>query len=144
MIGRFRNAIYNAIGGLEEGSGANGTASSSSPNGAYDGHQPYKGPSSSSSSAGGGGHQQHGGGGLRVKYPYQRPLFLQLFSDDEIQATADHLVRPIIVPRDVTVLPWCAGYAEAINAGKSLRNEDQVGRRERIHSTVLVLHIVLY
>ncbi len=50
---------------------------------------------------------------------------MQLFSDDEIQATADHLVRPIIVPRDVGVLPWGAGYAEAINAGKSLRNEDQ-------------------
>ena len=30
-----------------------------------------------------------------------------------------------MVPRDVNVLPWFAGYAEAINAGKSLRNEDQ-------------------
>ena len=39
--------------------------------------------------------------------------------------TADHLVRPIMVPRDVQILPWFAGYAEAINAGKSLRNEDQ-------------------
>ena len=39
--------------------------------------------------------------------------------------TADHLVRPIMVPRDVNVLPWHSGYAEAINAGKSLRNEDQ-------------------
>ena len=52
--------------------------------------------------------------------------FLQLFTDDEIQATADHLVRPIIVPRDMNVLPWNTGYAEAINAGKSVRNEDQV------------------
>ena len=50
----------------------------------------------------------------------------QLFTDDEIQVTADHLVRPILVPRDVHILPWFAGYAEAINAGKSLRNEDQV------------------
>ena len=50
----------------------------------------------------------------------------QLFTDDEIQVTADHLVRPIMVPRDVHILPWFAGYAEAINAGKSLRNEDQV------------------
>ena len=41
------------------------------------------------------------------------------------QVTADHLVRPIMVPRDVNILPWYAGYAEAINAGKSLRNEDQ-------------------
>ena len=30
-----------------------------------------------------------------------------------------------MVPRDVSILPWYAGYAEAINAGKSLRNEDQ-------------------
>ena len=30
-----------------------------------------------------------------------------------------------MVPRDVNILPWYAGYAEAINAGKSLRNEDQ-------------------
>ena len=50
----------------------------------------------------------------------------KLFTDDEIQVTADHLVRPIMVPRDVHILPWFAGYAEAINAGKSLRNEDQV------------------
>ena len=42
-----------------------------------------------------------------------------------LQVTADHLVRPIMVPRDVNVLPWNSGYAEAINAGKSLRNEDQ-------------------
>ena len=34
-------------------------------------------------------------------------------------------MRPIMVPRDVHILPWFAGYAEAINAGKSLRNEDQ-------------------
>ena len=42
-----------------------------------------------------------------------------------LKVTADHLVRPIMVPRDVNILPWFAGYAEAINAGKSLRNEDQ-------------------
>ena len=34
-------------------------------------------------------------------------------------------VRPIMVPRDVQILPWFTGYAEAINAGKSVRNEDQ-------------------
>ena len=62
----------------------------------------------------------------RVKYAYQRPIFLQLFSEDEIQVTADHSVRPIIVPRDIGILPWFSGYAEAINAGKSARNEDQV------------------
>ena len=30
-----------------------------------------------------------------------------------------------MVPRDIQILPWYAGYAEAINAGKSVRNEDQ-------------------
>lgn len=39
--------------------------------------------------------------------------------------SADHKVRPIIVPRDLSRLPWCAGYAECINAGKSTWNEDQ-------------------
>ena len=28
----------------------------------------------------------------KVKYGYQRPIFLQLFSDDEIRVTADHMV----------------------------------------------------
>lgn len=42
-----------------------------------------------------------------------------------IQVSADHRVRPIIVPRDLSRLPWCAGYAECINAGKSTWNEDQ-------------------
>ncbi len=130
MIGRFRNALYNAIGGLDEsvsssgfGGGGGGGGGGTAANGAHDGHQPYKGPSAAAAAAA--GAPGSAGHGQRVKYPYQRPLFLQLFSDDEIQATADHLVRPIIVPRDVGVLPWCAGYAEAINAGKSLRNEDQ-------------------
>ena len=30
-----------------------------------------------------------------------------------------------MVPRDVQILPWFTGYAEAISAGKSVRNEDQ-------------------
>lgn len=42
-----------------------------------------------------------------------------------VQVSADHRVRPIIVPRDLSRLPWCAGYAECINAGKSTWNEDQ-------------------
>lgn len=117
MIGRFRNALYNAIGNLDAESPQNvpGTAGSGS-----------------GSVVPTNGHIGDGGGsrgvkeGLKVKYAYQRPIFLQLFSDDEIQATSDHLVRPIIVPRDINILPWFAGYAEAINAGKSLRNEDQV------------------
>ncbi|KAF8768091.1 Protein phosphatase 1H like protein [Argiope bruennichi] len=60
-----------------------------------------------------------------LKFRYARPTFLQLTSDDEVQVSADHIIRPIIVPRDITKLPWNSGYAEAINAGKSVRNEDQ-------------------
>ncbi|KAF7993441.1 hypothetical protein HCN44_010036 [Aphidius gifuensis] len=56
--------------------------------------------------------------------PYSRPSFLGL-TQEETQVSADHKVRPIIVPRDLSRLPWCAGYAECINAGKSTWNEDQ-------------------
>ncbi|XP_076760621.1 protein phosphatase 1H [Xylocopa sonorina] len=56
--------------------------------------------------------------------PYSRPSFLGL-TTEETQVSADHRVRPIIVPRDLSRLPWCAGYAECINAGKSIWNEDQ-------------------
>ncbi|XP_012280288.1 protein phosphatase 1H [Orussus abietinus] len=56
--------------------------------------------------------------------PYSRPSFLGL-TNEETQVSADHKVRPIIVPRDLSRLPWCAGYAECINAGKSTWNEDQ-------------------
>lgn len=59
------------------------------------------------------------------KFRYSRPEFLQLRTDDEISVSADHQIRPIILPRDVSKLPWKSGYAECINAGKSLRNEDQ-------------------
>lgn len=47
-----------------------------------------------------------------LKYAYTRPHFLQLNGEDEIQVAGDHLIRPIIVPRDITRLPWNAGYAE--------------------------------
>lgn len=59
------------------------------------------------------------------KYQYTRPEFLQLKTEDEILVSADHQIRPIILPRDVSRLPWKSGYAECINAGKSARNEDQ-------------------
>ena len=58
--------------------------------------------------------------------------------------TADHAVRPIIVPRDVNALPWNAGYAETINAGKSRQNEDQACVREgRVNVMQVSLNLVL-
>lgn len=62
---------------------------------------------------------------LPDKFVYARPPFLQLITYDELKASADHNVRPIIVPRDITVMPWFTGYAECVNSGKSGWNEDQ-------------------
>lgn len=62
---------------------------------------------------------------LPDKFQYSRPSFLQLLTIDELKASADHNVRPIIVPRDVTRLPFNTGYAECVNSGKSEWNEDQ-------------------
>lgn len=46
-------------------------------------------------------------------------------TQDELRASADHNVRPIIVPRDISIMPWNTGYAECVNSGKSEWNEDQ-------------------
>ena len=46
-----------------------------------------------------------------IKFPYSRPDFLHL-SSDEVQVSADHTIRPILVPRDISKIPWKAGYAE--------------------------------
>ncbi|KAF5289283.1 hypothetical protein FQR65_LT11904 [Abscondita terminalis] len=59
---------------------------------------------------------------LAPKFPYGRPHFLNL-EDDEVQMSADHRLRPIIHPN--RPLPYYAGYAECVNAGKSEWNEDQ-------------------
>lgn len=60
---------------------------------------------------------------LEQKYEYRRPEFLQLDEESE-QAASDHDSRPIIIPH--RELPFNAGYAEAINAGKTpKKNEDQ-------------------
>ncbi|XP_058063530.1 protein phosphatase 1H [Anopheles bellator] len=76
-------------------------------------------------------HQMHGRDQgsreqiLPEKFEYSRPSFLQLLTNDELKASADHNVRPIIVPRDPRRLPYNTGYAECVNAGKSVWNEDQ-------------------
>ncbi|XP_065845440.1 protein phosphatase 1H-like [Oscarella lobularis] len=55
----------------------------------------------------------------------KRPPFLEL-SDDQLQDSKSHEKRVIVQPNSSSRLPWNAGYAETINAGKSyLRNEDQ-------------------
>ncbi|XP_026105412.1 protein phosphatase 1H-like [Carassius auratus] len=58
-----------------------------------------------------------------LRFPYSRPDFLAL-SPDEVECSADHVSRPILILKEMK-LPWAAGYAEVINAGKSPLNEDQ-------------------
>uniref|UniRef100_A0A672LEF9 Protein phosphatase 1H-like n=1 Tax=Sinocyclocheilus grahami TaxID=75366 RepID=A0A672LEF9_SINGR len=60
---------------------------------------------------------------LPLRFPYSRPDFLAL-SPDEVECSADHISRPILILKEMK-LPWAAGYAEVINAGKSALNEDQ-------------------
>ncbi|XP_015784555.1 protein phosphatase 1H [Tetranychus urticae] len=77
-----------------------------------------------------------------LKYRYTRPHFLQLNSDDEIQVSADQIIRPIIVPRDIAKLSWNSGYAEAVNAGKSQRNEDQAAIHKGLLRAVISKEVI--
>ncbi|KAK6055331.1 hypothetical protein COOONC_07165 [Cooperia oncophora] len=61
-------------------------------------------------------------------YPYSRPEFLY-FSEDEIMLSADQCVRPVLCPKYPSKMPLYAGYAEVINAGKTVQNEDQASAR---------------
>ncbi|XP_015249411.1 PREDICTED: protein phosphatase 1H-like [Cyprinodon variegatus] len=61
---------------------------------------------------------------LPLRFPYSRPEFLGL-SADEVECSADHVARPILILKESKRLPWSTGYAEVINAGKSTLNEDQ-------------------
>ncbi|XP_066580356.1 protein phosphatase 1H [Amia ocellicauda] len=64
------------------------------------------------------------GSELPLRFPYMRPEFLGL-SPDEVECSADHIARPILILKETRRLPWSTGYAEVINAGKSTLNEDQ-------------------
>ncbi|XP_034489470.1 protein phosphatase 1H isoform X2 [Drosophila innubila] len=71
---------------------------------------------------------------LQDKFRYSRPLFLELLTRDELRASSDHSIRPIIVPRNISILPWDTGYAECINSGKSKWNEDQAAFSRQVLS----------
>ncbi|RCN31599.1 hypothetical protein ANCCAN_22614 [Ancylostoma caninum] len=64
----------------------------------------------------------------KLPYPYSRPEFLY-FSEDEISLSADQCVRPVLCPKNPSRMPLYAGYAEVVNAGKTLQNEDQASAR---------------
>uniref|UniRef100_A0AAY5KD31 PPM-type phosphatase domain-containing protein n=1 Tax=Esox lucius TaxID=8010 RepID=A0AAY5KD31_ESOLU len=81
-----------------------------------------------------GHHQHHGSGnvhhqnchqdGLPPRFPYGRPEFLDL-TPELLQYSTEHASRPVLTLRRDSRLPWRTGYAETINAGKSMLNEDQ-------------------
>ncbi|XP_057692333.1 protein phosphatase 1H [Corythoichthys intestinalis] len=73
---------------------------------------------------GGAGGDHSTGSEVAPKFPYGRPEFLGL-SPDEVECSADHSARPIVILKESKRLPWSTGYAEVINAGKSTLNEDQ-------------------
>ncbi|XP_078066003.1 protein phosphatase 1M-like [Mustelus asterias] len=55
---------------------------------------------------------------------YCRPHFLHQ-NPAEMSQNGDQRDRPILLPPRNKKLPWNTGYAEVINAGKSILNEDQ-------------------
>ncbi|XP_077566087.1 protein phosphatase 1H-like [Stigmatopora nigra] len=101
MLTRVKSAVAGLMGGIIAGGGAGGGGGS-----------------------GGSGPGGSPGSDLPLKFPYMRPEFLGL-SADEIECSADHIARPILILRESRRLPWATGYAEVINAGKSALNEDQ-------------------
>ncbi|XP_021464941.1 protein phosphatase 1H [Oncorhynchus mykiss] len=81
------------------------------------------------------GHNQHHGSGnvhhqnchqdgLPPRFPYGRPEFLDL-TPELLQYSTEHASRPVLTLKRDSRLPWRTGYAETINAGKSMLNEDQ-------------------
>ena len=94
MLNRFKNAVNTVVGGIS-------TLERDDREGVWDEGDPF--PGDREGKVGGRGHA--------VKFPYSRPDFLQL-NTDEVQVSADHVSRPILVPRDISRIPWCAGYAE--------------------------------
>ncbi|CAJ0565242.1 unnamed protein product, partial [Mesorhabditis spiculigera] len=60
----------------------------------------------------------------KQKHPYSRPEFLY-FTEEETALSADQSVRPVICPKQPDKMPLYAGYAEVVNAGKTVENEDQ-------------------
>ena len=90
MFNRFKSALLSSVGAAESAASAAAAA-------VADGVE----------AAGGGG-----GTPRPAKFAYGRPAFLQLETEDELQVAGDRVIRPIIVPRDSSRLPWTAGYAE--------------------------------
>jgi serine/threonine protein phosphatase PrpC len=62
---------------------------------------------------------------LPLKYEVSRPFFLEL-TPTQFDNSKDHGQRLVLIPNNLSRMPWYAGYAETINSGKSIYvNEDQ-------------------
>lgn len=69
--------------------------------------------------AGGSNGDHPGSSDLPLRFPYSRPEFLGL-SPDEIECSADHIARPILILKETKRLPWSTGYAEWVNLYASI------------------------
>nr|XP_020481021.1 LOW QUALITY PROTEIN: protein phosphatase 1H-like [Monopterus albus] len=70
------------------------------------------------------GGQTCGQDSMPPRFPYGRPDFLDL-TPELLQYSTEHASRPVLALKRGSRLPWGTGYAEVINAGKSMLNEDQ-------------------
>ncbi|XP_008278339.1 protein phosphatase 1H [Stegastes partitus] len=100
MMNKVKNAMSNLVGGMM-------------PHGHHHHHNHHSG-----------GGQTCGPDSLPPRFPYGRPDFLDL-SPELLQYSTEHASRPVLTLKRGTRLPWQTGYAEVINAGKSMLNEDQ-------------------
>uniref|UniRef100_A0A8C5EJY6 Protein phosphatase 1H-like n=1 Tax=Gouania willdenowi TaxID=441366 RepID=A0A8C5EJY6_GOUWI len=89
--------------------------------------------------AGGSNGEPTGGSDLPHRFLYSRPEFLGL-SPDEIECSADHGARPILILKENRRLPWCSGYAEAY---KTVEEDDLKfpliygeGKKARVLATI--------
>ena len=59
------------------------------------------------------------------QYEYTRPELLGSLSSHAVDAISSSAQRIVVCPTRPASLPWAAGYAEVVNAGKSRTSEDQ-------------------
>lgn len=107
MISKVKNAMSTLVGGMM-------------PHGHHHHHNHNHQPGG----GGGGGGQPCGADSLPPRFPYGRPDFLEL-TPELLQYSTEHASRPVITLKRGCRLHWRTGYAEVINAGKSMLNEDQ-------------------
>ncbi|CAB1347390.1 unnamed protein product, partial [Coregonus sp. 'balchen'] len=107
----------------------------------------------------GGANGDYFGSDLPLKFPYMRPEFLGL-TPDEIECSADHIARPILILKETKRLPWDsgglvfhywalfdghAGSGAAVSVLKVLRNHAVIpptffGEKSNHHMTPAPLH----